>query len=619
MANHLITQKRFLPYFCTQFMGVFNDSLYRYAFAILVTYFLAKDNPEVMLNVALMVFILPFFLFGAIAGQLADKYEKTILIRRIKVAEIMIMILGSIALYFQSTYAMLGIVFALGSQSAFFGPIKYSILPQHLNEEEIISGNAYVEASTFLGILLGTIVGGFLAYQLELHWVLMVLVLCVALVGWFASCKIPSAEPAMPSLKLSFNIFSSTLSIISKTRANKPVFKSILAISWFWFFGAVIQTQFPKFAKETLGGDPNVAIALLAVFSIGIALGSFSCSFLSRGKVEVGLMPFGAIGMSIFTWLLSGISLPEIESLRSLEQVIQYGQTWWAALYLLMIAFFSGIYIVPLYAFLQVRSNPEQRSRTIAVNNIMNSLFMVFAGGLSLLMLEFLGYSIADIFKVIAVLNILVTIYIITVVPEFFLRLVSWILVHSVYRVDKQDIENIPDEGPALLVCNHVSFFDPPVLLAIIPRPARFVMWYGFYELPIVKLVFKGLNAIPIGNRRQRPDLVSKAFDTVAEALENGELVVVFPEGGITRNGEMNKFQPGVDKIIKRTPVPVVPLAIRGMWGTWWSRHKGRAMSGMPKSFMKRVTVVAGPAVEADQANRMVLEEKVKELRGEEK
>ena len=618
MAKHLITQKRFLPYFCTQFLGVLNDGLYRYAFAILVTYYLAKDNYEILVNVALMVFILPFFLFGAIAGQLADKYEKTMLIRRIKIAECLIMLFGSVALYYQSLYGMLFTLFALGTQSTFFGPIKYSILPQHLNTQEILTGNAYVEASTFFGILLGTIIGGYLAYQLNLHWLLICLLLVIASTGWFASRLIPDAQPAAPDLKISFNVWASTWRIIGKTRENGPVFKSILAISWFWFFSSVLQTQFPGFAKDILSGGPNVTIALMSVFAIGIALGSYASSLLSGGKVEIGLMPFGAIGMSVFTWLLSGLSLPPADELRSLAEVFQYGQTWLVVFYLGAIAFFAGLYIVPLYAFLQTRSNPSQRSRTIAVNNILNSLFMVIAGGMSAVLFK-AGFDVADIFKVVAVINLLVTIYIITVVPEFFLRLVSWVLVHSVYRVDKKGLENIPKEGPALLVCNHVSFFDPPILLAVIPRPARFIMWYGFYELPVVKWMFKGLNAIPIGNRKQRPELVDKAFDSVAQALENGELVVVFPEGAITRDGEIARFQPGMDDILKRTPVPVVPIAIQGMWGTWWSRHKGRAMSGLPKSFMKRVTVVADQAVDADQANRVLMEAKVRELRGEHK
>jgi len=283
-----------------------------------------------------------------------------------------------------------------------------------------------------------------------------------------------------------------------------------------------------------------------------------------------------------------------------------------------MIAFSAGLFIVPLYAFLQTRSDEKQRSRVIAVNNIYNSIFMVAAGVTGMLMYHF-GFTVLQIFKTAAVLNLAATIYILTVMPEFFLRLISWLLVHSIYRVRKQDLENIPKKGPVLVVCNHVSFVDPALLLGVIPRPARFVMWHGIYDLPVVGQVFKWLNSIPIGNSRSRPELVDQAFDKIAEALDSDEIVVIFPEGGITRDGELNKFQPGVDKIIKRSPVPVVPMAIRGMWGTWLSRKRGRAMKGLPTSFMKQLTVVAGEAVAPEQVNRLLMHEQVLKLRGDEK
>jgi len=601
MAKHLITQKRFLPYFCTQFLGAFNDNIYRNALAIIVTYVLAKENQAIIINVALVAFILPYFLFGALAGQLADKYEKSWLIRKIKIAEIIIMCFGSVAIYLQSMPMMLVILFALGSQSAFFGPIKYSILPQHLHPDEILSGNAYVEAGTFIAILLGTILGGFLGSKPNFLIILIgVLILC-ATCGWLMSRRIPSAEPAAPDLKISTNLLQSSLEIIRMARADKPVFMSILAISWFWFFGSIILTQFPVFAKDVLSGDANVAILLLATFSIGIALGSFACSKLSGGKVEIGLVPFGALGMSFFAYQLGRAAPIEASHLLTLSEIMHWPGAWWVVVNLTMIAFSAGLFIVPLYAFLQTRSDESQRSRVIAVNNIYNSIFMVGAGLVGMAMFHF-GFTVLQIFKVAAVLNIFATIYILSVMPEFFLRLVSWLLVHSVYRVKKQGIANIPKEGPALLVCNHVAFADPALLLGVIPRPARFVMWYGFYELPIVGKVFEWLNSIPIGNRRQRPELVDAAFDKIAEALENGELVVVFPEGGITRTGELAKFQPGIDKIVKRTPVPVVPMAIRGMWGTWSSRKRGRALQGLPTSYMKQLTVVAGEVVPPEQA-----------------
>ena len=618
MANNLLSQRRFLPYFCTQFLGAFNDNLYRNAFAILVTYFLAKENQAIILNIALVAFILPYFLFGAIAGQLADKYEKSWLIQKIKIAEIIIMVVGCVSLYYQSVNVMLLILFALGTQSAFFGPIKYSILPQHLKSNEILNANAYVESGTFIAILLGGMLGGFLASDAAYQQVLMTAMMSVAVFGWLVSLKIPNAEPADKNHKISLNIWKSSIEIINMARANKPVFQSILAVSWFWFFASVLLTQFPVFASIVLSGNADVAILLMATFSIGIGLGSFACSILSSGRVEVGVMPFGALGMSYFTWQLSNTVLPASNELRTLAELMSLTGSWMMVFNLTMIAFSAGLFIVPLYAFMQTRSDESTRSRIIAVNNIINSIFMVTAGIMSAVMLYF-DFSVLQIFKVVALMNIMVTIYILTVVPEFFLRLISWILIHSIYRVNKKDLQHVPEQGAALVVCNHVSFVDPALVLAVLPRPARFLMYYAFYELPLVKYLFKGLNSIPIGTKKDNPETIDRAFDTISHALENGELVVIFPEGAITRTGEIVKFQPGIEQIIKRNPVPVIPIAIRGMWGTWLSRHKGSAMTGFPNAFMKKLTVVAGPPVAPEDMNRLVMHDKVLALRGDER
>ncbi len=622
MANNLINEKRFLPYFCTQFLGAFNDNIYRNAFAILVTYFIAKENEGVIVNAALVAFILPFFLFGAIAGQLADKYEKAKLIRYIKVAEIVIMILGSLALYFQSVGAMLFVLFALGSQSAFFGPIKYSILPQHVSKDEVLTANAYVEAGTFVAILLGTILGGSLAnymgVNMNFQYALMGAIIGFAILGWFASALIPQAPAASPELKLSFNVPRSTVDIITKTHENKPVFTAILANSWFWFFGAVVMTQFPAFAKDILSGDGNVAVMLLATFSIGIGMGSFACSIFSRGHVEMGLVPFGAFGISFFAWQLGRTDLVVSTELLSLTELMAVPGIWWVIVNLTMLAFSSGLFIVPLYAFMQVFSDEKHRSRTIAVNNILNSVFMVVAGVAAVVLLA-LDFSVLQIYKLAAVANAIVAIYIFSQIPEHFLRLLSWLLMHSVYRIKKVDLDKIPKEGPALIVCNHVSFFDPPILLGILPRPARFIMWHSFYDLPIAGRLFKWLKTIPIGNARERADLIPLAYDKIAEELEAGHLVVIFPEGHITKTGELNNFQPGIDKILKRTPVPVVPMALRGMWGTWASRKKGRALKGVPTGYMKKLTAVAGDVLDPAEVSRQSLYDQVLELRGDEK
>ena len=618
MSESLIKQRRFLPYFCTQFLGAFNDNLYKNALAILITFRLVVENDAILQNIALIAFIAPFLMFGSTAGQLADKYEKSWLIRNIKLAEIVIMVLGCVALYLKSVEFMLVILFLLGTQSAFFGPIKYSILPQHLARHEILGANGYVEAGTFVAILLGTIIGGFLGGEASLEYPLMVALVGVAVLGWFTSQKIPDAAAASPDLKVSLNVWRSTKEIINMARANKPVFLAILAISWFWFFASIVLTQFPTFASQVLRGDYSAATLLLATFTIGIAAGSMTCSKLSGGRVEIGLMPLGALGISFFTWQLSTSMVPPSEELRTLMEMLATDGTWWVIFNMTMIAFCSGMFIVPLYAFIQIRTHEGLRSRMFAVNNILNSIFMVVAGGLAALMLYF-DFTVLQIFKVAALLNFVVTLYIISVVPHFVLRLIGWLLIHSVYRINKQDLHHIPEEGAALVVCNHVSFVDPIILLALSPRPARFVMYYSFYELPIIKWVFKSLRSIPIATKRERPELLEQAMDTIAQSLDDGHLVFIFPEGGITKNGEIAKFQPGMEQILKRNPVPVVPVALRGMWGTWFSRHKGRAMKGFPTRFMSRISVVSGPPVPAELANRISMYEQVATLRGDER
>ena len=597
-------------------MGVFNDGIYKNALSIFIVYSLVLQNQGLLLNIAAITFILPFFLFAALAGQLADKYEKSALIKKIKLAEIVIVIVGSVALYSGSVYFMLAVLFALGVQSAFFGPIKYSILPQHLQEDELLTGNAYVEAGTFVSLLLGIVVGGYLASDLSFQPILVVTMLIVAGLGWFMSTKIPSAKPSAPDLQINFNIWQSTKSIVSETRKNKPVFLSILAISWFWFFGSIVLTQFPSFAEEVLYADARVATLTIAIFSIGIGLGSFACSLLSKGRVEVGLMPIGAIGITVFTWLFSSTEIPVSDELRSLSELLAVTGIWPVFFNMLMISFSCGLFIVPMYTFMQIRSEESQRSRTIAVNNIINAVFMVVAGLLAAVMLA-LDYSVLDIFKVAAILNAIVTIYILSVIPEFFLRLVSWLLVHSVYRIQKSDLHHIPKTGPALLVCNHVSFIDPVLIFAVGTRPIRFVMDNSYYQIPIAKKLFQALKAIPIAPKTENPELLASAFDQVADALQNDELVCIFPEGGITHDGEMRKFQPGVEQIVKRSPVPVVPLAIRGLWGTWFSRHKGRAMQGLPMAFMKRLCIISSEPVAPENVNRHDLYDRVYALRGE--
>jgi 1-acyl-sn-glycerol-3-phosphate acyltransferase len=579
----LLKARRFAPFFATQFLGAFNDNLFKNALIVLLTFQAASWTalaPEVLTNLAAGIFILPFFLFSATAGQLADKYDKAKLARLVKLLEIVIMGVALLGFSMHSLAVLLTALFLLGLHSTLFGPVKYAILPQHLREKELVGGNALVEAGTFVAILIGTLAGGLLAGTAGHPTWVAYAGLVIAVFGYLFSRGIPAAPAPAPELVVSLNPLSETWRNIGFARQNRTVFLSILGISWFWLYGALFLAQFPAYAKNVLGGSEGSVTLLLAVFTIGIGLGSLLCERLSAGHVEIGLVPFGSIGLTLFgidlafaspALLPAGAPLP-------LTSLLALHETWRVLFDLFALGLFGGFFIVPLYALIQLRSAPEQRARIIAANNILNSLFMV-VGSLAAAGLLADGLSIPALFGVAAVCNAAVAVYIYSLVPEFLLRFVAWLLIHSVYRLRQNGLENIPEEGAAVLVCNHVSFVDPLVIAAASRRPIRFVMDYRIHRTPLISFVFRHMHAIPIAPARDDAAMMEAAFEEVAKALEAGELVAIFPEGRITDTGEIYPFRPGVQRIVKRTPVPVIPMALQGLWGSFFSRKDGPAMS----------------------------------------
>lgn len=620
----LMRQRRFLPFFLTQFFGAFNDNLFKNALVVLMTFEAARYtslSAGVLVNLAAGVFILPFFLFSATAGQLADKFEKSRLMRLIKLMEIGVMGLGATAYALDSLWLLLGTLFLMGLQSSIFGPVKYAILPQHLDESELVGGNALVESGTFVSILLGTIAGGvMIALPGGAAWVSGA-ALVVAGAGYLASRAIPVAEAADPALRVNWNPITQTWKTIGFTRTNRSVFLSILGISWFWFYGALFLSQFPGYAKTVLGGDEYSVTLLLAVFSVGIGAGSLLCEKLSGRHVEIGLVPFGAIGLTLFGLDL-GWASPAAGALgvdQPLSVVLAQASTWRALFDLVMIGVFGGFFIVPLYALVQARSAPSHRSRIIAGNNILNALFMVVAAGLGAGLLA-AGLSIPQLILITALLNAVVAIYIFTLVPEFLLRFIVWILVHLVYRLKVEGEDHVPDEGAALIVANHVSFVDALVIMAACRRPIRFVMDHRIFRWPILSFVFRTSGAIPIASAKEDPAMMERAFYQVAEALERGEVVGLFPEGGITADGELAPFRPGVARILERDPVPVIPMALRGLWGSFFSRKDGPAMSKpFRRGLFNRIALVIGAPIAPAEATPEALQQRVAQLRGEQK
>jgi len=630
----LLKTRRFLPFFLTQFLGAFNDNLFRNALVVSVTYGASAavnaGDAGLLSNLAQGLFILPFFLFSALAGQLADKYEKSRLIRQTRLAEVVLMFCAAAALYVGHVPTLLSLVFLLGVLATIFGPLKYSLMPQHLRQSELVGGNALVDAGTFIAILIGTISGGLLAptsaaehaqggtSDAHVAAAVAMAMVVVAVGTYLCSRAIPRAEPTDPGLRVNYNPFTATWQTIRFAAQTRAIFLSLLGISWFWLVGALILAQLPSYAHDVLGGDKTVYILLLTAFSIGTALGSLACERLSGHKVEIGLVPLGSIGITIFVLDLyfahPGAHAAGTALLTWKEFVSTDG--WRVVMDCAFIGVFGGLFIVPLYSLILQRSAESHRARIIACNNILNAGFMVGAALLAILWLQY--FSIPQLFILAAVMNAVVAIYIYSLVPEFLMRFLSWVFVNLMYRIKVKGLEHIPETGPALIVSNHVSFMDALVIGGSVRRPVRFVMDHNIFKIPVMGFIFRTARAIPIASAREDAGALQKAFDRIDAELADGEVVCIFPEGKLTRDGEMNEFKKGVEKILERRPVPVIPMALRGLWGSFFSHREGKsAMTQPPKRFWSRIEVVVTAPVPGDDASATSLQRIVAGLRGE--
>ncbi len=617
----LLLTRRFAPFFWTQFLGAFNDNVFKNAMLVFLAFGAASAKAaDMRVNLAAGLFILPFFLFSATAGQAADKYDKASLIRIVKALEVVIMVVGAFAFAVANTPALYVVLFLMGFQSSVFGPVKYSILPEQLRPEELVGGNAWVETGTFVAILVGTIAGGMLIAERPagVYW-LGGVVIVVAALGLLCSLGIPRGKPSAPELALRLNPWGPSVDCVRIAKRNRSVFLSILGISWFWCFGAIFLAQFPGYARDALRGDEHVVTALLAAFSIGIGAGSMLCERLSGEKIELGLVPLGAAGLTIFA-IDVYFATPSSSMLAGSSVSIGPADLFSSWTYvrvlvdLALIGAFGGVYIVPLYALVQKRSAPESRSRVIAANNILNALFMV-AAALLAIGARMLGCSAAELFLFAGIVNAAVAVYIFTLVPEFLMRFIVWMVMRVLYRLRQEGMHHIPDEGPATLVCNHVSFVDALVIAAACRRPIRFVMYHKIFRIPLLSFVFRTAKAIPIAPRHEDAELMERAFDTIADALASGDVIGIFPEGKITHHGGLNEFRTGIERILGRTPVPVTPMALHGLWGSFFSRKDAPAMTRpFRRGFRSRVTLSCGPPVSPTEATAETLQARVHEL-----
>ena len=582
----LLLEKRFAPFFWTQFLGAFTDNTFKQALILMITFRATMSEAETgtLIAIASGLFVLPFFLFSPLAGQLADKFEKATIMRRVKILELAIMVLAAIGFIMANagvpwadTY-LIAILFLMGTQSTFFGPVKYSIIPQHLRDEELMEGTAFVESGTFVAILTGTIVGGVLIMQSEYLVAACLVLLSVA--GWISSRMIPSATPSNPDLVIRWNWLSEYGNLYRISSQKASVLLSIVGISWFWFLGAMVMAQLPNYVKLFVHGDESIYILFLSLFTLSIAAGSVLTNLLSDDRIELGMVPFGAIGLTIFPLDIGLLDYAQV-SRETLTMAGLLANQADPLIYRIMfdvcgMGVAGSFFIVPLYALLQHRTAPETRSQVIAANNIAGAIFMVVSA-IVVSALYAVGLDTAELFLVLAGLNTATGTALFIAHSEFLLRLFSWLCGLIRYRIRYLGCSNVPREGACLLYSNRMSWLDWPIITTACDRPVRFVLETTKVSGPLVWILVHWFDAIPVrngeldGDLESDEELVDEALREIDRALSNGQLVGLF--GAIDAFNASNAERPDthgplaarLEPILAHRSVAGIAIALRGI------------------------------------------------------
>lgn len=574
----LLKTRRFLPLFITQFLGAFNDNAFKNALMILITYKAAEKaglDSQIMVTLGAGLFILPFFLFSATAGQLADKYEKAFLIRIIKGVEILLMIGAMVGFYMGNIWFLMTVLFLMGTQSAFFGPIKYGILPEKLEKDELIGGNGIIEAGTFISILIGTIVGGLLILTENGILLMSLVVILVAILGLVSSFYIPQGVPASPELKVDHNIIRETWEIISHARQNREIFLCILGISWFWLVGATFLTQFPNYSKDIIGGNEELVTLFLSIFTLGVGIGSLLCNRMLKGEIEATFVPLGIIGVTLFTidlYFASQHTFIHVgEGLIGAIAFLSHLSSWRILGDMFLISLFSGIYVVPLYAIIQMKSEPDYRSRIIASNNVLNALFIVVSTVGAVIMLS-LQFDVTQLFLVMALLNAAVAVYACRLLPAALLKSILVWIFNTFYKAEVRGMENFKQikNEKVIIVANHLSYLDAALLATYFPSKLTFAINTKIAEHWLVKPFLNLMETFSLDPTNPM------AAKSLIESIRNKNHVVIFPEGRITVTGSLMKIYEGSGMIADKSGAHILPVRIDGAQYTAFSRMKGK-------------------------------------------
>jgi acyl-[acyl-carrier-protein]-phospholipid O-acyltransferase / long-chain-fatty-acid--[acyl-carrier-protein] ligase len=582
MSGHsqfaLLKTKRFLPLFIAQAIGAFNDNVFRSALSMLFIYGLSRElvpNPEFTNTLSAGLLIIPFFLFSAFAGQLADKYDKATIARRIKLIEIGIVALAAYSLFSNNVPLQLFCMFLAGTQSAFFGPIKYSILPQYLKKDELLGGNGLIEMGTFISVLLGTILGSVLIlHPTGAHFVSGAMI-ALATIAYTAAWFMPSAPSAQPDMKINYNIVSETWTVFKQAAEKRDVLLAILGISWFWFLGVVFLTQLLPFTKNDLKATEQTATLIMAVFSVATGIGSVYCNKLLDGKVTIKFVPLAAVLMSVFIldlYFAAGMAgtLAQNDTLTTPMQFATSFSGLRVLFDLGAIAFCSGLFVVPLYAIAQSRTPFYRRARVIGANNIVNAVFMIAATISSALLLS-IGFSVRGLYLLLGAGNAIVALYLIIKFPQTLFAATIRGLFRLLYRVEVQGMENYKAAGrKALIVPNHTSFLDGPLLSVFLPERAAFAINTYMAKAWWVKPAFILYDMCPIDPTNPL------ALRSIVDRLKHNQKAVIFPEGRITVTGALMKVYEGPAAIAQMAGANVLPVRISGAQFSPFSMMRGK-------------------------------------------
>jgi acyl-[acyl-carrier-protein]-phospholipid O-acyltransferase/long-chain-fatty-acid--[acyl-carrier-protein] ligase len=571
----LIRDRGFGWMLATQFLGALNDNVYRFIVTFyVIDHTVGAGNQALYVNLIAALFVVPYLLFSGYAGQLADNYSKRTVLILTKSIEIVAMVLALVAFVLGSIPLMLVIIFLMATHSAFFSPAKYSCLPELLPDQDLSRGNALIEMSTFLAIIIGTALGGFL-FQTAGHDPMLLGGIEIAIAVLGTLCSFGIGRTPAPKLKKPFRLdpVGDSIRAILELKRNRRLWLTVLGNTWFWFLGALLQISIPLYGKQLLGLSETETSWLWAAVAIGIGVGSVIAGRLSGAKVELGLVPIGSVGIGV-----TALFLVTAHSFAG------------ALTCLAILGFFAGFYSVPLNAMLQQKSAADNRGRVIAANNVMNFLGILAAAGVSAGLGGGLKMAPDQVVFVSGLATFAVTAYLLILLPDFLIRFALWLLTHTIYRIKIVNPENVPLNGPALLVCNHLSFVDGLLVGASIQRFVRFMVYAPFFKLPLLGSLFRKMRAIPTGGGRDAIAAIRRA----REELQAGHVVCIFAEGAISRTGNMLPFKRGFEKILQDLDVPVIPVHLDQVWGSIFSFKDGKFFWKWPKHFFYPVTITFG-------------------------